>query len=162
MNDRLPVKVFARKVMQVLPLVIRGFLRTQTDALAKGKISAPQYLVLDIIVKQGPLQMTQLADELAVSSPAMSGLVNRLYKIKLIKRIYPKKDRRVITIDVTLKGRQTVDVLQVQREKKFQEIFEQLAEKDRKDYLRVLIKIKDILYQNKTNDNQGKNNAQDT
>ncbi|MFH1094105.1 MAG: MarR family transcriptional regulator [Candidatus Omnitrophota bacterium] len=155
MNKNASLKDFARKVMEVLPLVMRGFLRTQTDALAKGKISAPQYLVLDLIVKQGAMKMTRLADELAVSLPAMSGLVDRLYKIKLIKRIYPEKDRRVITIDVTPKGKNIVHVLQIQREKKFQEIFEQLDEKDRKDYLRVIMKIKEILSNSKTNANQG-------
>ena len=145
MVDKIGLKDFVTQVMEVLPQVIRGFLRTQANALSRGQISPPQYFVLDAIDRQGALKMSELAAELSVSLPAMSGLVNRLYKMKLVKRIYPEKDRRVIKIDISLRGKNILKTIRAQREAGFQKIFRQLSQKDRAEYLRIITKMRDIL-----------------
>lgn len=146
MSSQDTVVGFSRRLMEVMPQVMRGFLRTQTDALTKGQITAPQYLVLDMIAVAGPMKMTDIARELSVSLPALSGLVNRMYKMKLVKRMYPEKDRRVIRIDITIKGRNLVILIASQRRKMFEKIFSELTERDRGEYLRIILKIREILY----------------
>lgn len=137
---------FSKKLVDILPKVMQGFLRRQTDALAKGKITAPQYLVLDLIYRQGAQKMSSLAKELNVSLPAMTGLIERLFKLGIVKRIYGEKDRRVITIEMSAKGEDLVKAIRKQRESIFAEIFGRLTQEERVDYLRILLKIKDILF----------------
>ena len=145
MANNAALKNFVAQVMEVLPQVIRGFLRTQGNALSLGQLSPPQYFVLESIEKQGALKMSELAAELVVSLPAMSGLVDRLYKMKLVKRIYPEKDRRVIRIDITLRGKNILKTIRAQREAGFRKIFGQLSQKDRMAYLSIITKVRDIL-----------------
>ena len=139
---------FAGKIIEIWPQVMRGFMRAQTDALAQGKITEPQYFVLDLIVTRGSIKMSKLAAALCVSLPAMSGLINRLHKMKLVKRVYPEKDRRVIRIEITTGGRNVVNTITVQRMAGIKKIFSQLPKQDRKEYLRIVTKIKNILYKN--------------
>lgn len=137
---------FSKKMTTLLPNVIRGFLRKQTDELAKGKISIPQYLVLDFIFSNGVQKMSRLAKEMAVSLPAMSGLIERLHRLGLVKRMYDSKDRRVIKITLTVKGQGVVIKIRTQREKIISKIFGQIAAEERKEYLRILTKVHDVLY----------------
>jgi len=140
---------FSLRLVKIMPQVMRGFLRTQTDALAKGQITAPQYFVLDMIVSSGPMKMTDLARELSVSLPAISGLVGRMCRMKLVKRLYPEKDRRVIRVEVTAKGKNLVKLITSQRQKMFENIFASLSERDRSEYLRIILKIRNVLNRGK-------------
>ncbi len=145
MAQKPDLKEFVAQVMEMLPQVIRGFLRTQANALSRGQITPAQYFVLDAIDRQGALRMSELAAELSVSLPAMSGLVERLYKMKMVKRIYSEKDRRVIKIDLSIRGKNILNTIRSQRAAGFQKIFSKLSQKDRADYLRIITKMRDIL-----------------
>lgn len=136
---------FSRQLVNIFPAVMRGVLRRQTDALTKGKLTAPQFFVLDFIFTNGPAKMTRLAKEFSVSLPAMSGLVERLCRMKLTSRNYDPRDRRIINITLSAAGKKIVANFRQQRESIIAEIFGQLPEKDRREYLRIILKIKDIL-----------------
>ncbi|MFH2137712.1 MAG: MarR family transcriptional regulator [Candidatus Omnitrophota bacterium] len=146
MNRPDSVDVFARELSEIFPQVIRGVMSRETHALARGKITAPQYLVLELLHSQGPSKMSCLAEEFRVSSPAMSGLVDRLFKMNVVKRVYGEKDRRVIRIELTAKGKKLAEEISRQKQKMIKEFFGQLAEKDRRDYLRILKKIRGLLF----------------
>ena len=139
------MEVFVESMMQVLPQVVRGIMRRETHALAKGQVTAPQFFVLAVICCQGAQNMSALAEELRVSLPAMTGLINRLCKMKVVKRIYKETDRRVILIDITSKGKRLIEAVHQQKRKSIIDLFGQLPKKDREDYLRILKKIKNIL-----------------
>ncbi len=145
MTDNADLKKFVVQVVDVLPQVIRGFLRTQGNALSRGQITLAQYFVLDAVDRQGALRMGELAAELAVSLPAMSGMVNRMYKMKLVKRIFPEKDRRIIKIDLTAGGKNILKTIREQRQAGYRKIFGKLSQKDRQEYLRIITKMRDIL-----------------
>ncbi len=123
---KLSIEEFSKKVVEVLPQVIRGIMRRQSDALSRGKITAPQYLVLDLLEVRGPQTMSSLAKEISTSLPAMSGLVDRLHRMGLVKRRYGQKDRRTIKIDLKTEGRNVVKTIQAQRRKMFTKIFGEL------------------------------------
>lgn len=136
---------FAARMTEVLPQVMRGFLRMQSDDLARGKLSVPQFLVLDLLYLEGRLKMTRLAREIRVSLPAMSGLVDRLFKMGLVSRLFDESDRRIIKIGLTQKAKNIINNIHEQRENSIMRIFEKLEESEREEYLRILKKIRSIL-----------------
>ncbi|MBU4304724.1 MAG: MarR family transcriptional regulator [Candidatus Omnitrophica bacterium] len=144
--DKQSLQEFAEQLVRALPQLMRGVLSRQTDALARGKVTAPQFVVLDSLYEKGVLKMGQLAAAQRISLPAMTGLVQRLCMLKLVKRLYDEKDRRVISIDLTPAGKQLVKTFRAQREKIIVEIFGRLTEQERREYLRIVLKLNEILY----------------
>ena len=136
---------FSSEMSRLLPHVIRGMLKKQSDALGRGKITVPQYLLLDLLNTHERLKMKDIAGELNITLPAATGLVNRLHLMKMIKRIYDKNDRRVIYIELTAGGKETIKQVSSQRQKAIQEVFVKLTESERNSYLSVLKKLKGIL-----------------
>lgn len=137
---------FTREVLQLMPAIFRGMIKTQSDDIARGVITIPQFIVLDLLLARGPIKMSQIALEMGVSMPAATGLVERLHQIGMIERCYDKKDRRVIRIDVTVKGRRAVGRVRSQREKLIRRVFGKLNPGERKSYLSVLRKVHQVLY----------------
>lgn len=144
--SELNISEFSRKLFTLMPAIMRGFLEHQTDEVAKGTISMPQYLVLHQVFSNGEQKMTALAREMSVSLPAMTGLVTRLHKLGMVKRTSGIEDRRIIHIGLTTKGKNVIKKVRQQREKRISKVFGKLEPREREEYLRILIKIHNILH----------------
>jgi len=143
--DKLPIAAFADRLTALMPKLIRGFVSRQSDALSKGKISLPQYLVIDFIYTNGPQRMSDLAKQSHVTFPAMTGLVGRLHNSGMIRRVYDPKDRRTIKIELTKKGCLLVDSIVRQRRGKIVNVFSRISPEERQAYLSILTKVSTIV-----------------
>ena len=137
---------FSKEVSQIIPYIVRSVMKKQGDVWGLDKITMPQYLLLELIEQHGLLKMKEIAQELSISLPAASGLVNRLFSLQMVKRIYDKKDRRVIYIELTKKGKKVTCGVRRHRKKALQDTFAKLTSKERWQYLSILRRIKDSLY----------------
>ena len=142
------ISSFTEEVMRMMPSIIRGTFRRK-DVLLRGKITIPQYLSLDLLDSQGLLKMKDIARQLKSSLPATTGLINRLFKMGAVQRVYDEKDRRVIYIRLTPKGKRIVSQVKSKRKKLIEDVFSRLTEKERITYLSILRKIMKILHPNK-------------
>ncbi len=143
------LKNFAREMMQIVPSLMRGILKSQTDEIARGHITMPQYLVLDLIEKNGPSKMSLLAKEMDVSLPAMTGIVNRVYVLKMVDRRYVAGDRRIVNVALTLKGHNVVKKISRHRQNTIRKVFGKLNENERQTYLGIIKKVQRILHGDK-------------
>ena len=73
-------------------------------AWTKLELTMPQLKVLMILSHHGFITVGQLAEELSVSLPNMTGIIDRLENQGLVKRIQSDKDRRVFLIKLTEKA----------------------------------------------------------
>jgi DNA-binding MarR family transcriptional regulator len=76
---------------------------------SKYGITSEQSGVLAAIKSRGPLRVTDLASILERSPNSITMIVDRMVKAGLVRRTRDKKDRRVVFVSMTDKGRETVD-----------------------------------------------------
>ena len=99
---------------QLEPLIAR-----QRKAVAQQgcfrSISSTQLHVLLLLVGQGPLPMSRLAEQLDVSLPNVSGIVERMVEHGLVERTRPDDDRRIVAVAVTRAGTETVEEIDMIR-----------------------------------------------
>ncbi len=68
-------------------------------------VSAAQINCLIALYENGPLPPSQIAKYLMVNSSTVTGIIDRLEKKDLVKRLRISQDRRVITIELTKNGK---------------------------------------------------------
>ena len=68
-------------------------------------LSGPRLSALSVIVFAGPLPMSDLAEAEQVRPPTMTRLVAGLARGGLVERVRDRKDRRVLRVRATAKGR---------------------------------------------------------
>ena len=144
----LSLSEFADRLNEIMPVVIKEFSRHQVNELYRGKITLPQFLILNFLSQQNESRMTDLAHFMHVTTAAMTGIVDRLVRDNYALRAYDPKDRRIIKINLTPKGSLLVKKINQQRRRMIINIFGRISENDRRDYLRILRQIKDILSEN--------------
>ena len=93
---------------QLAPLIAR-----QRKALAQAgcyrQISSTHLHVLYMLVSRGATPMSRLADQLQVSLPNVTGIVERMVEKGLVERTRPEDDRRVVQVRITDAGRRMLD-----------------------------------------------------
>ncbi|MBW1829854.1 MAG: MarR family transcriptional regulator [Deltaproteobacteria bacterium] len=68
-------------------------------------VSAAQINCLLALHENGPLPPSQIAKHVMVNSSTITGIIDRLEKKDLVKRLRISKDRRVITVELTKNGK---------------------------------------------------------
>jgi DNA-binding MarR family transcriptional regulator len=93
---------------QLEPLISR-----QRKALVEQgcyrQISSTHLHILYMLASSGPTQMGHLAEQLDVSLPNVTGLVERMVERGIVERIRPADDRRVVEVSITAQGRRVLD-----------------------------------------------------
>ena len=136
---------FADELNKIMPTIIKEFGRRHANELYKGKITLPQLLILNFLNEKSESRMTDLAHFMKVSTAAMTGLIERLVKYNYVCRVYDPGDRRIIKVELTLKGRELVRKTNQQRRSMVINIFGKISVAERDEYLKILTRIRDIL-----------------
>ncbi|RKY33069.1 MAG: hypothetical protein DRP74_00760 [Candidatus Omnitrophota bacterium] len=147
----LTLEEFSGQILEIMPVIMRELITKQQDELLKGKITPAQFVILNFLSKKGESKMKNLAVLLNVTTAAMTGIVDKLFKSGYVKRVYDPKDRRVIKISLTNKGRDLTNKINQQRKTMIIKIFSQLSRQEREDYLKILMRIRHILVQSDKN-----------
>lgn len=144
MQSELPINQFADKLSVLMPVIIKEFARRQVNELYRGKITFPQFLALEYLNSSDQLKMKDLADYMGVTTAAITGIVDRMVRDGYVTRVFDVRDRRIIKVKLTPKGIALVKNVSLERRQMIIKIFGKISDSDRKDYLRILMKIKDI------------------
>lgn len=136
---------FADKINEILPVIMKEFAKRQANELYKGKITLPQFLILEFLDREGLSKMSRIAHVMNVSTAAVTGFMDRLVRDGYVVRTYDAGDRRIILAKLTPKGNELVKKISGQRRQMVINTFGKISQADRDDYLRILTRIKDIL-----------------
>lgn len=139
------IQTFSGRMVELIPRMMREITRRESNYLSRGKISLPQLSVLGHLDRQEDCPMHELAQVLGVSRPAATGLVDRLISQGLVSRHGDPKDRRVVRVNLTAKGRKVLSAIWEQKRRVITQVFGRLSAADRSHYLSTLEKVVKIL-----------------
>ena len=75
------------------------------------KITYLQYLIMLILLRDGPCSLKELAEQLSLDSPSLTPVVKRLEKDGRLKRRRDPNDERTLIIEVTELGNELLNVI---------------------------------------------------
>ena len=136
---------FAEEMSVIMPRMMREFVKRQPRVVATGEVSLPQMAILHILKEKNQCMMSELARLLSVTTSAATGIVDRMVRAGLLKRIPDPNDRRIINIRITPKGKRTIGAIFRQRQKMMIGVFKHFSSGERETYLNMVKKIYHIL-----------------
>jgi len=136
---------FADKMDEIMPVIMKEFLRHQMREFYKTRLTMPQFVVMTILERNGESKMTDLARFINVTTAATTGLIDRLVRDGYAQRMHDPKDRRIIKAALTAKGQKTVRTMLEKRRQLTMKIFGMVSQKEREEYLKILMHIRDHL-----------------
>ncbi len=132
---------FSRQLVQIMPLMFREFAKRENNKLTRGQISFPQMVALDYASHHSQVKMTDLSKVLSIQLSSTTVLVDRLIREKMLSRKRDEKDRRVVWVSATPKGKKVIAQIMGQKRRSLREIFSVLTVGEREQYLAMITKV---------------------
>ena len=110
----------------------------------RGHFSMIHFELMHLLVDSGTLRMSEIANELHVTKPQATYLVDRLVNMKLVQRTTDPSDRRTVLISLSDKGIQIFDKHREHLWDSFKEMISGLSGEEIQELsvsLRTLIRI---------------------
>lgn len=108
MTDQPPDQLLNRRVAR-LNEDLRNLVQVIVDGLNKRlspyDINAVEYTLLSICLAAGPITIKDLREVVPIDSAHMSRTLSSLEDRRLVQKVRPKHDRRLISVTVTEEGR---------------------------------------------------------
>ncbi|MFQ3671421.1 MAG: MarR family transcriptional regulator [Verrucomicrobiia bacterium] len=138
----------ARELADIATFLQRHSLVKLTARVTEQKLSIPQYTLLGFLSAKGPLSMGQLATLMGHTTPATTGLVERLNQAGLVQRHHPDYDRRKVIVQITPKGSALVEATKYEMAGCITRIMERLSPEDRLAWNRIYRTIRAYVEEN--------------
>ena len=103
--------------------------------LLKINLTSAQIKLLTCFSNKAEMTMTELSNNLAVSMPTMTAMVDRLVNSKMVERERDDMDRRVVRVKLTDEGKKVLKTLIRIRRKEMEKILKNLSEEEMNAYL---------------------------
>ena len=100
-----------------------------------------QILALICIEKRNGCNLTDIKNDMHVSAPTISGIIDRLDRDKMIARCQDEEDRRVTNVVITKKGKAVIGELRKNIQKRWGYILSRLSDKEADQVISMVRRI---------------------
>ncbi|MVP02552.1 MarR family transcriptional regulator [Paenibacillus lutrae] len=118
----------------------RQLLRKMSNEWTKcvdRSFSKSQFLILEILSKEGPQKISSLADALFITAGAVTGMSDKLIASGFSERIRTEEDRRCVYLAITEEGRQMVASMGAYRHNIIERMLQGLTDEDMSNMTRI-------------------------
>jgi DNA-binding MarR family transcriptional regulator len=144
MQDRSPAlrdPRLRRSLGYALVRAFRGVNRASNRALRPFGLSAEQAHILIVLWLEGPMRMTDLQRIVMLSSPTLTGAIDRMERAGLVRRVPDAGDGRAWRIEPISDEGNSRRTIEGALEKIEEDCFSALTAAERRDLLRLLDKL---------------------
>ena len=143
---RCDIEEAALTISSVVPGLISG---AELEFFSKARLTNCQFIAIMAISLCTRCTMGQLARMLNVTMPTVSGLVDRLVKLRLVKRVFSEEDRRKVYIELSDKGHSLIADFKGMIKRRWTKLLNTLSPADIKNFQRIFEELKDSMEKEK-------------
>jgi DNA-binding MarR family transcriptional regulator len=122
------------------------YLYTESRRLTKGLASqfgltGPQLTVVKLLESFENLSLSSLSERIRAQNSTVTGIIDRMEREGLVRRVRSTTDRRVVHISLSEKGQKLAKQIQVEPMELFRGALQSLSHGDLRDLLRIMNKL---------------------
>ncbi|MDA8099474.1 MAG: MarR family transcriptional regulator [Nitrospiraceae bacterium] len=138
-----------QKLINLFFMTHRSLHKHMQESRLISAFSLLQFMTMKFIGDEGPVNMKDVARFFSITPASATSLVSGLVHGGMLERIADPKDRRIIRLAQTAKGRKKLDSVDNQVKAELRRIFLHLREGERSSLLAVLERLHAILEREK-------------
>ncbi|MBU0682948.1 MAG: MarR family transcriptional regulator [Candidatus Omnitrophota bacterium] len=132
---------FGGEISKMHPVIMREIAKRNMMGVLKSGVTFPQIAILDFLNERGPSKMGDLANMLNMTMSAVTGIVDKMIKLKLVKRDRSSKDRRIVRIVLLKKACGMVKLMDKERRELVNDLFSVFTSSEKREYLKLVKKM---------------------
>ena len=139
--EPMPIGQFADRMSVLMHKMAGWRLSLERNYLTRGIITMPQLWILREIADKGKCPMFSLSRNLGLKCSTLTGIMDRLVGLGLVKRLPSESDRRQVLAELTPKGRRILEQFRTERRQTLINAFGSLSARERSEYLAIIEKV---------------------
>lgn len=132
----------SRRVAMLLLEVVHKSIRSTSDF---EDLRPPQAMFLMQLAHRGPETMTMMARHARIHPTVVTRFLDRLEKKGFVERFRDESDRRLVRVDLTVKGRETADALMNRYLERLQRALSEAEASERDTLVKMLVLLDEAL-----------------
>jgi DNA-binding MarR family transcriptional regulator len=141
MEDTSSSEVCALRVLDTVPVVMR-FIRAEMRSKRARGVSVPQFRSMAFLRTNEGASLSQVAEHVGLSMPAMSRLIDGLVRRGLLARDSSESDRRKVTLRLTARGQDMIRAARKWTEQRLAAVLENLPKDHRYEIAAAMAVLK--------------------
>src|SRR5688500_15435077 len=130
------------ELRRFIEMLSSRFKQTEELFATKLEVSERELALLRTLVEEGPMITKELGGRFGVPVSTMTGLVDRMEKKGLIRRVPGRRDRRSIELETTPAGAMALKEHDRDIEAVARGMLEALAERDQEQLIQILRRVR--------------------
>ncbi|MEA3489894.1 MAG: MarR family transcriptional regulator, partial [Candidatus Omnitrophota bacterium] len=114
---------FTVEMVKIMPVLLREVTRKHENQLRKLNLTVSHIVILDLLIEKTPCTMGEIAMSLGLTMSAVTGIIDKMIGIRLVKRERSAEDRRVVRVVLLQKGQNTAEHVRRLREDVISEMY---------------------------------------
>jgi len=110
-----------------------------------SQISPHQLYLLNYLQRKETVTPSEIAEQFGITLGAVTGFVDRLYKLGLIKRTRSEEDRRLVLIELTTEGQKRLEAFYIHQKEAHAEIIQRMNEREIQELNQALGRFAGVL-----------------
>lgn len=125
---------------QLSPLLLEmaRMMRKKLVVDSEARFNPLQFHSLMVIRERDGITMKEFADAMHVTSPSATSFVDRLVKLKWVKRKPDPDNRKLVRLELTQAGSDMISSAMAHHGTVMRSVFSKLPEKDQRELVRIL------------------------
>jgi DNA-binding MarR family transcriptional regulator len=115
------------------PEEMAAAVEARRESIPEGQIK-----LLVHLSAHGPQTMSEVADGLQVTTPAITGLVDKLEKRGMLERVRDQEDRRVVRVRLVPRAQQMAEAHVAERRRQMRAVLETLSPEEQQRFIKTL------------------------
>ncbi len=137
--DKQDFEIYTERLQNAVGLTMRMIGSKMAEQ--ETSLTGPQFFILKLLSLKGKCTVTELAEEMRVKPSAITAMVDRLHKNGLVLRERDEKDRRVVYIQISDAGSETLEKAQKTRRQIIQRFLSHLEPEELKFFVHIFEKL---------------------
>lgn len=118
------------------------------EEFKESGLTVPQITLVKILSRHKRLKVSEISKKMSLVNSTVSGIIDRLEKQGLVKRIRSEKDRRIVYIELTNKGNELIKDFRYTINNYFEGVFSNSSKEEIDTILAGLQTLKNVLNSN--------------
>ncbi|MDG6906204.1 MAG: MarR family transcriptional regulator [Nitrososphaerota archaeon] len=129
--------------------VYKAMRRSMAEELSREGLTPPQFGLLRVIAKREAIPLNRISQEMLVTPPNITGVVDRLEAKHLVRRVVNKEDRRATIVELTYEGRRLQELVAKRYDKFMKEILSEFTRSEQETLRNLLLKLEEKMLRKK-------------
>jgi MarR family transcriptional regulator, 2-MHQ and catechol-resistance regulon repressor len=129
------------KLFIVLSRAHRSINDVVNKYISKQGLNPTEFAVLELLYHKGDQPLQQIGGKILLASGSITYVVDKLEKKEYIIRVACKEDRRVTFASITEKGKEFIESIFPEHEKRIDDIMNALTEEEKETAIELMKKI---------------------